>query len=76
MPGVQCEACHGPGNDYKSIAVMKDKAASLAAGLIVPTKETCLQCHSGAPHELKPFDWDAGQATGVHEKKAATTAAK
>lgn len=76
MPGVQCEACHGPGNDYKSIKVMKDRAASLAAGLVIPTKETCLGCHSGAPHELKPFDWDAGQANGVHEKKPAAAPTK
>src|SRR3990170_3122165 len=33
--GVQCETCHGPGNDYKSIAVMKDRAKSIAAGLIM-----------------------------------------
>ena len=36
LPGVQCEACHGPGSDYKSMKVMKDREASIAAGLIVP----------------------------------------
>jgi len=69
LPGVQCEACHGPGSDYKSISTMKDKEKALAAGLTLPTKETCLKCHTGAPHEQKPFDWDTFQAKGVHEKK-------
>ena len=25
MPGVQCEACHGPGSAYKSMKVMKER---------------------------------------------------
>ncbi|MBD3234821.1 MAG: cytochrome C554 [candidate division Zixibacteria bacterium] len=43
--GVQCEECHGPGSDYKSMKVMKDREASLAAGLVIPDEQTCLQCH-------------------------------
>ena len=35
LPGVQCESCHGPGSGYKSLKVMKDHEASVAAGLIV-----------------------------------------
>jgi len=37
MPGVQCEECHGAGSDYNKLAVMKDKAKAVAAGLIVAT---------------------------------------
>lgn len=69
MPGVQCEACHGPGSDYKSLKVMKDKEASLAAGLIMPEAAVCESCHTGAPHEQKPFDYEAAKAGGQHEVK-------
>jgi hypothetical protein len=70
-PGVQCEACHGPGSDYKSMKVMKDHDASVAAGLVVPDEATCKGCHEGAPHEQAAFDYAAATAKGQHEKKAA-----
>jgi hypothetical protein len=50
MAGVQCEACHGPGSDYKSIQVMKDRAKAVAAGMIIPTQATCDRCHDGKDH--------------------------
>ena len=53
MAGVQCEACHGPGSDYKSIQVMKDRAKAVAAGMIVPTQATCDGCHDGKEHHKK-----------------------
>lgn len=46
LGGVQCEACHGPGSDYKALKTMKDKAASIAGGLIEPTEKTCQGCHN------------------------------
>ena len=69
MPGVQCEACHGPGNQYKSIKVMKDREASVAAGLIVPDDSTCKGCHEGAPHEQPAFDYEAAKEKGIHAHK-------
>jgi len=50
LAGVQCEACHGAGSDYKSIQVMKDRAKAVAAGLVVPTQATCNGCHDGKDH--------------------------
>lgn len=44
--GVQCESCHGPGGDYNKMSVMKDREASIAAGLEIPTEETCTRCHN------------------------------
>jgi nitrate/TMAO reductase-like tetraheme cytochrome c subunit len=69
LPGVQCEACHGPGSEYNSIKVMKDRDASLSAGLELPGEATCKGCHEKAPHELPPFDFAAARAAGIHEFK-------
>jgi excinuclease UvrABC ATPase subunit len=46
--GVQCEACHGPGADYKSLKVMKDKKEAIAKGLIIPEDihTFCVKCHN------------------------------
>jgi nitrate/TMAO reductase-like tetraheme cytochrome c subunit len=69
LPGVQCEACHGPGSDYKSMKIMKDQEASIAAGLVIPDEATCKGCHEGAPHEQKPFDYASAKTRGMHDKK-------
>ncbi len=66
LAGVQCEACHGPGSEYKTISVMKDLAKAKAAGLIIPTQATCDGCHDGKDHHKKQaFTRD------VHAHKAA-----
>ena len=44
--GVSCEACHGPGKNYKKKEVMKDHAQAVAAGLISPAKDSCKNCHN------------------------------
>ena len=36
LPGVLCEACHGPGSDYKSKKVMESPEAALAAIAFLP----------------------------------------
>jgi hypothetical protein len=61
--GVQCEACHGPGSEYKSLKVMKGLAEGKVkpeeVGLIIPTEETCKTCHTpeGNPF-YKEFKFD------------------
>jgi hypothetical protein len=76
IANVTCEACHGPGSDYKSPKIMstkwKDnpeeyKKKAMEAGLIFPTAETCQEsCHKkeGNPN-FKPFNWDE-MAPKVH----------
>ena len=55
--GVSCEACHGAGSDYKSKKVMEDKAAAVAAGLIMEkTDEFCTKCHNAESPTFKSFD--------------------
>lgn len=53
LAGVQCEACHGAGSEYKKLSIMKDKEKAVAAGLILPTQETCNGCHDGKEHHKK-----------------------
>jgi len=60
--GVGCEVCHGPGSDYKTMAVMKDKAESAKKGLKLyanadAIKAQCLTCHENAHN--KTFDFAA-----------------
>ncbi len=50
LPGVQCEACHGPGADFKKMSIMKDREAAVANGLIIPSQETCDNCHKDDGH--------------------------
>ena len=64
--GVGCEACHGPGGDYWQMAVMKDHAKSVAAGLVVPTEQTCTTCHNPENPTHKGFDFAAYSAKIAH----------
>jgi len=48
LKGVQCEACHGAGADYKlthSKAETREKAYA-EQGLMKPDEKTCLGCHN------------------------------
>ena len=59
--GVQCETCHGPGADYKSIKIMKDKKAAIENGLVLATDihTFCVKCHnSESPTFDKNMDLD------------------
>lgn len=68
MPGVQCEQCHGPGSDYMGVKVMQNRAAAVAAGLKIPTKEDCVQCHNAKSPNFKGFDFDTA-VKAVHKHK-------
>ena len=68
MPGVGCEACHGPGSDYKTMAIMKDKQKAHAAGLIEPTEAVCVKCHNKQSPTFKGFNF-AEAVKNVHDKK-------
>jgi len=55
--GVTCEACHGPGEKYKSMKMMKDKELALKNGLIEPTEEVCVTCHNEESPTYRPFKY-------------------
>lgn len=45
-PPLDCESCHGPGSEYKTLAIMKDAKKARAAGLVIPTRSFCSKCHT------------------------------
>lgn len=65
--GVGCEACHGPGSEYSPEAVMKDRAAAVAVGVRIPSRQTCLKCHEKA--HGKGFDYDKALKQIAHPTK-------
>ena len=77
LGAVGCEACHGPGSAYKSLAVMKDRPAAVAAGLVIPKEVTCTGCHNAESPTFKGFKFDEYCARIAHHipKAADTTGA-
>jgi len=51
---LDCEGCHGNGSEYATAKVMKDPAASKAAGLIFQTADFCAKCHPTADASYLP----------------------
>jgi len=43
--GVQCEKCHGPGSEYMTESIMRNREAAMAAGLEMPAVRDCMVCH-------------------------------
>ena len=73
LEGVQCEACHGAGADYKKKSVMEDREKAIAAGLVIPTEATCKVCHENVPEEFRSkekFDFEKMKIKGVHQMAA------
>jgi hypothetical protein len=44
--GVQCEACHGAGKDYRKKKIMIDRDLAIEKGLIIKSEEVCTACHN------------------------------
>jgi len=67
--GVQCEACHGAGSEYKALQVMKSREKSIAAGLVIPSEKVCISCHNSAKMpDFKGFNF-AETSKKVHAHK-------
>jgi len=52
--GVQCEACHGAGKDYRKKKVMIDVDLAKSKGLVQPKEEDCTVCHNDESPAWKP----------------------
>ena len=78
LEGVQCEACHGPGSEYKSPAIMSkpkwkenpdaQKKMAVEAGLIEPSEEVCKACHNKNSPTFKGFDFAKALPQVKHKK--------
>ncbi len=68
--GVTCESCHGAGKDYAPMKVMRDREASLAAGMIIPTVETCKGCHNEKSPSFKGFNCAEAYLKIAHDNPA------
>lgn len=69
--GVQCEACHGAGSEYKAMNVMKDKAKAFAAGMTeykdeAAIEKQCKTCHNEKSPTYKEFKFKEMLAKIAH----------
>jgi len=66
--GITCEGCHGPGEKYKSMNIMKDLQQAVANGLIIPGERQCVACHNPESPTYKKFDFKTFWAKIKHGK--------
>ncbi len=69
LPGVQCEACHGPGAAYSPDDVMRDLPLARRLGLrdLADLAPACARCHRPeVAISPAPFDPDAAWKKIVH----------
>jgi len=70
--GVQCETCHGAGNDYKTMSIMKDEQKAVANGLVMVSvsngsaEKLCENCHNKKSPTFKGFDFKKMWAEIAH----------
>lgn len=70
--GVACESCHGPGANYKSKTVMKDRDQCIEKGMIYPATKSCTLCHNDSAPSWKPdrYTTKDGKKTGFDVEQA------
>jgi len=80
LPGIQCEACHGPGGQFSAATIMNkkkfeadpegQKKMAIEAGLVIAPNETnCKKCHNERSPHYKDFDFKARYEEIKHKNK-------
>jgi hypothetical protein len=57
VQNITCETCHGGGQYYTPVYVMKDPELARLVGLQDPSEKSCRTCHDASSPSLKPFDF-------------------
>lgn len=63
--GVQCEACHGAGRDYRKKKIMADRERAISKGLVPQSEEVCVVCHSDESPAWDPARYKLGNGETV-----------
>ena len=72
--GVQCEACHGPGSDYRKMKIMKDRKKAIEKGLDPisvsdgSAEKWCRRCHNEESPVFKGFNFKEMWAKIAHPR--------
>jgi hypothetical protein len=74
LVNVGCEACHGPGSDYKKKKTMEDAKLASVGGLLPITEATCVRCHNESSPTFKSFNYEEALKKGIHAHPAAEEA--
>lgn len=56
--GVQCESCHGAGEKYWAMTIMKDHNKAVANGLVEINKAVCVKCHNEENPVFEGFNYE------------------
>ncbi len=68
--GVSCEACHGPGSEYRSLVVKNGiKAGNItreSVGMRTPDAALCQKCHNEKSPTFKGFNYGAMLSNVLH----------
>ena len=67
MAGVQCEACHGAGKDYRKKKTMIDRELAESKGLVPrsQSEKLCLDCHNDESPAWRPDRYTRSDGTKV-----------
>jgi hypothetical protein len=65
LAGVQCEACHGAGKDYRKKKIMADREKAEAKGLVPQSEEVCITCHNDESPAWDPERYTLADGTKV-----------
>jgi hypothetical protein len=79
MPGIHCEACHGPGGKFTDPKIMNKKKykenpelqrkLAIEAGLVIaPNEENCKKCHNERSPHYQGFDFKKRYEEIKHKK--------
>jgi hypothetical protein len=63
--GVQCEACHGAGKDYRKKKIMADRDRAVEKGLVLQSEEVCVTCHNDDSPAWDPERYTRADGTKV-----------